>query len=53
MEDNSIYNTLEEVRADVEKAIATSQTFNTTCTYLNENDPVQVVKNTCFNLFRL
>ena len=42
--DSSIYNSLEEVRADVEKAIATSQTFNTTCTYLDENDEVQVVK---------
>ena len=51
--DSSIYNSLEEVRADVEKAIATSQTFNTTCTYLDENDEVQVVKNTFFNLYCL
>ena len=53
VEDNSIYNSLEEVRADVEKAIATSQTFNTTCTYLDEHDQVQVVKNTFFNLYCL
>ena len=51
--DSSMYNSLEDVRADVEKAIATSQTFNTTCTYLDENDEVQVVKNTFFNLYCL
>jgi hypothetical protein len=50
-EDNSIYNSLEEVRADVEQAVATSQTFNTTCTYLDEYDQVHVIKNTFFNLY--
>ena len=52
-EDLSCYGSLEEVRADVEHAVATSQTFNTTCTYLDEFDQIQVVKNTFFNLYCL
>ena len=32
VEDTSMYNSLAEVRAVVEQAVATSQTFNTTCT---------------------
>ena len=50
-EDASIYNSLAEVRAEVEQAVATSQTFNTTCTYLDELDEVKVIKNTFFNLY--
>ena len=42
-----------EVRADVEQALITSKTFNTTCTYLDEFDQVQVVQNTFFNLYCL
>ena len=53
VEDNSMYTSLAEVRSVVEQAIATSQTFNTTCTYLDEHDQVQVVKNTFFNLYCL
>ena len=40
----SFYNSLAEVRADVEEAFETSNKFNTTCTYLDEFDKVQVVK---------
>jgi len=50
-EDASIYNSLEEVRAEVEQAVATTQTFNATCTYLEELDQVEVIKNTFFNLY--
>jgi hypothetical protein len=42
---------LAEVRAEVEQAVATSHTFNTTCTYLDEFDQVKVIKNTFFNLY--
>ena len=52
-ENLSFYNSLAEVRADVEQALETSKTFNTTCTYLDEFDKVQVVKNTFFNLYCL
>jgi hypothetical protein len=52
-ENLSFYNSLAEVRADVEEALETSKTFNTTCTYLDEFDQVQVVKNTFFNLYCL
>ena len=52
-ENLSYYNSLAEVRADVEQALVTSKTFNTTCTYLDEFDQVQVVQNTFFNLYCL
>ena len=35
-DDLSYYNSMEEVQADVEQALATSKTFNSTCTYLGE-----------------
>ena len=52
-DDISFYNSLAKVQADVEQALATSKTFNSTCTYLDEFDQVQVVKNTFFNLYCL
>jgi hypothetical protein len=51
--DLSFYESLAEVRADVEQAITTSKTFNSTCTYLDEFDQIQVVRNTFFNLYCL
>ena len=51
--DSSYYGSLAEVRADVEQAVNTSKTFNATCTYLDEFDQIQVVKNTFFNLYCL
>ena len=35
------------------QALETSKTFNSTCTYLDEFDKVQVVKNTFSNLYCL
>jgi len=32
-------------------AIQTSKTFNTACTYIDEHDQIQVVRNTFFNLY--
>ncbi len=52
-ENQSFYNSLAEVRADVEQAFTTSKTFNTTCNYLDEFNQVQVVQNTFFNLYCL
>ena len=52
-ENLSFYNSLDEVRVDVEQALQTSKTFNSTCTYLDEFDNVQVVQNTFFNLYCL
>ena len=49
----SIYGSLAEVRDVVVQATTTSQTFNTACTYLDEFDQIQVVKNTFFNLYCL
>ncbi len=51
--DLSYFNSLAEVRADVDEALLTNKTFNSTCTYLDENDEVQVIRHTFFNLYCL
>ncbi len=41
------------MREDVAQALETSRTFNSTCTYLDEIDQVQLVKSTFFHLYCL
>ena len=40
-----------EVREAIEEAVKTSKAFTTACTYVDEFDQLQVVKNTFFNLY--
>jgi len=48
---DAFYESLEEVKQCVESAVQTSKTFNTVCTYIDENDEVKVVRNTFFNVY--
>jgi hypothetical protein len=48
---DAFYDSLEDVKACVAEAVQTSKAFNTTCTYVDEYDQIQVVKNTFFNLY--
>jgi hypothetical protein len=48
---DAFYSSLEDVKTSVAEAVQTSNTFNTTCTYIDENDQIQVVRNTFFNLY--
>ena len=48
---DAFYTDLEEVKQCVESAVQASKNFNTTCTYIDENDEVKVVRNTFFNLY--
>ena len=48
---DAFYNDLEDVKTSVGDAVKTSKTFNTTCTYIDEKDELQVVRNTFFNLY--
>ena len=48
---DAFYENLEEVKACIAEAVQTSKTFRTACTYIDENDQIQVVRNTVFNLY--
>ena len=48
---DAFYHDLEDVKSCVGEAVKTSKTFNTTCTYIDEHDELQVVRNTFFNLY--
>ena len=50
-QDMSRYESLEQVKNEIKQCTLTSKTFLTTCTYLDEEDRLQVVENTFFNLF--
>ena len=50
-EDLSRYTSLDHVKYDVKQCLIASKTFSTSCTYLDEEDRVQVIQNTFFNLF--
>ena len=45
------YRDLEDVRSSVAEAVQTSRSCNSACTYLDEHDHIQVVKNTFFTLY--
>jgi hypothetical protein len=48
---DAFYESLGDVKSCVAEAVQTSKAFNTTCTYVDEYDQIQVVKNTFFNLY--
>ena len=48
---DAFYENLEDVKACIAEAVQTSKTFNTACTYIDENDQIQVVRNTFFLTF--
>ena len=48
---DAFYENLEDVKACIAEAVQTSKTFNTACTYIDEHDQIQVVRNTFFNLY--
>lgn len=50
-EQPSQYNSVEDVKKQVETCLEVSKCFVSACTYLDEFDRVQVVRNTFFNLY--
>jgi hypothetical protein len=50
-QNDAFYENLEDVKACITEAVQTVKTFNTACTYIDENDQIQVVRNTCLSTF--